>query len=98
LLAFQNFIYSNGKPENYIQCRKGLRQGDPLSPNLFILVADTLTRILSIADTNGCIQKVSSFRWPNDIVSLHYVDDTLLLVRGDARSLLSLKLLLHELR
>ena len=52
--------------------------------------------ILSLVGNNDCIQKVGFFPWPNDIVSLHYTDDTLLLVRGDARSLIYLKLLLYE--
>jgi len=39
---------------------------------------------------------VGSFPWPNDIVSLHYADDTFLLVLGDVISLISLKLILCE--
>ena len=62
---------------------------------LFILVADTLTRILSLAGKNSSIQKVGSFPWPNDLISLHYIDDTLFLVLGDDRSLICLKILLY---
>ena len=54
------------------------------------------TSPLTLADNNNCIQKVGSFPWPNDIVSLHYADDILLLVLGDIRFLISLKLLLYE--
>ena len=83
----------NRKPGNYIKCRRGLRQGDPLPPYLFILVTDTLTRILCLANDNESIQKVGSLPWQNDLVSLLYADDTLPLVPEDARSLTSLKLL-----
>ena len=85
----------NRKLGKYIQCRRELRQGDTLSPYRFILVADSLTKILSLVGKNGSIQKVSTFPWPNDLMGLHYADDTLLLVSGDARSLTYLKVLLY---
>ena len=59
-------------------------------------MADPLTRILSLAGTNDCIQKVGSFPWPNDIVSLYYADDAPLHVSGDTKSLICLKSLLYE--
>ena len=59
-------------------------------------MVDTLTCILSLVDKTGCNQKVGSFSWLNDLVSLYYTDDTLLLVPGDSRSLICLKLLLYE--
>ena len=59
-------------------------------------MADTLTRNLFLASGNGNIKKVGSLPWPNDLVSLYYVDDSLLLVLGDAESLITLKLLLYS--
>lgn len=40
-------ILLNGVPRLWISCRKGLQQGNPLSPYLFILVADLLQQLLS---------------------------------------------------
>ena len=39
---------------------------------------------------------MGSLPWPNDLVSLYYADDTLLLVSGDAKFLITLKLLLYS--
>lgn len=46
----------NGERGEYFRSYKGLRQGDPLSPLLFNLVADALDAILSAAKTNGVIR------------------------------------------
>jgi hypothetical protein len=42
-------VLLNGVPGKVIHCRRGVRQGDPLSPLLFVLAADLLQSILNKA-------------------------------------------------
>lgn len=68
----------NGCHGPWFECKRGVRQGDPISPYLFILVADVL-RVL--------IKQSGFIRHPIQqnlsCLVLQYADDTLLLVRSE---------------
>jgi retron-type reverse transcriptase len=51
-------ILINGRPNRNIKHAKGLRQGDPLSPLLFIIAIDPLQRIIEKAAQHGLLQPV----------------------------------------
>jgi len=57
---------------------KGLRQGDPLSPIMFNLVVDILTRMLKKAVAAGLIKGLGTDLVENVVASLQYADDTIL--------------------
>jgi hypothetical protein len=75
----------------YFQTRKGLRQGDPLSPMLFNIVADMLA-ILSERD--GQIEGVIPHLVDGGLSILQYADDTILSMEHDLEEAQNLKLIL----
>jgi hypothetical protein len=71
-------IRVNEENSPYFKTGKGLRQGDPLSPLWFNLVVDVFSRMLMKATSKWYITGFLSSLYPNGVVSLQYVDDTLL--------------------
>lgn len=82
-------VLLNGVPGPWINCKRGLRQGDPLSPYLFIIVADVLQCLVQRSCAHGDIQHPVDASLPCPV--LQYADDTLLLVRGDVSAIVALK-------
>jgi hypothetical protein len=52
-------VLLNDSPGEHIAHRRGLRQGDPLSPMLFILVMDVLGLLFSKVEEAGLLQQLS---------------------------------------
>ena len=50
----------NGRPWNELCLRKSVRQGDPLSPLLFVSVADVFTKMNQNAARAGLLQCLGS--------------------------------------
>jgi hypothetical protein len=63
---------------SYFQSYKGVKQGDPMSPLLFNIVVDCLTRLVLKAQRNGLVTGLISNLIPLGIAILHYADDTIL--------------------
>jgi hypothetical protein len=51
-------VLVNGQPTEGIRHARGLRQGDPLSPLLFILAIDPLQRIIEVAAQKGILEPI----------------------------------------
>ena len=70
---------------------RGLRQGDTLSPYLFILGNEVLMRIINKEVTDGNISKVKVSSTTPPISKLCYADDVILFCKAKASELVSLK-------
>lgn len=71
-------IMVNGEESSYFNARKGLREGDPLSPLLFNLVGDALSRMLAKASEKNLVSGLLEEFRPSGIITLQYADDTIL--------------------
>ncbi|WVZ50274.1 hypothetical protein U9M48_001546, partial [Paspalum notatum var. saurae] len=87
-------IKVNDQVGAYFQTKKGLRQGDPLSPLLFNIVVDMLAILLNRATTIGQISGVIPHLMDDGFSILHYADDMVIFLDHDLEQAKNLKLLL----
>ncbi|XP_019447216.1 PREDICTED: uncharacterized protein LOC109350434 [Lupinus angustifolius] len=89
-------IIVNGNSVGFFNCTREVRQGDPLSPLLFCLAEDVLSRgILKLVND----KKLSTIAGPNRMHSpshVLYVDDILIFCKGAKKELLCLKQLVLD--
>lgn len=89
LACVKTIFYSiviNGKPTVPFEAKKRLRQWDPISPFLFVLVMQYFGRILKILETTNGFKyhpKCAKLR----LIQLGFADDLLLFCRGDITSI-----------
>jgi hypothetical protein len=89
-------IAINGKSHGYFTCSRGVRQGDPLSPLLFCLAEDVLSRSISKLVTQGKLNQIKGSR--NFMVPSHslYADDILVFCKGNLSGIKALKSLFDQ--
>ena len=73
-------VLVNGSPARFFSTYQGLRQGDPLSPLLFILVMEALGHLLSKAVHGGLLEGFEVGSGPAALLVSHlfYADDALI--------------------
>jgi hypothetical protein len=87
-------IRVNDDTGRYFLTRKGLRQGDPLSPMLFNIVADMLAILIERAKSDGQIEGVIPHLVDGGLSILQYANDTTLFMEHDLEKARNLKLIL----
>eukprot|EP00253_Pinus_taeda_P010381 PITA_10381 len=87
-------VLINGAASSFFKGQRGLRQGCPLSPLLFLLVAEGLSRLISEAKRTGMIKglEVAANLF---ITHLLFVDDILLFTNGNLDEVKELKAILE---
>lgn len=85
-------ILINGESKGNFNSSRGLRQGDPLSPYLFLLVAEGLSHLISIANERGRLMGLVCSNGPK--ISHLFADDSLIFCRAAEEELVYLKNLL----
>jgi hypothetical protein len=72
-------VLLNGTPSGFFSSDQGLQQGDPLSPFLFVIVIEALSRMMAVTEAKGLVDGFSVGSRDNArmVVShLLFVDDT----------------------
>jgi hypothetical protein len=77
-------IVVNGNPVGCIKPSRGLRQGDPLSPYLFLICAEALSSMLTREENNGVITGVPTSKKGPRISHLFFADDNLLFCKANS--------------
>lgn len=96
LMSGSSSVLLNGTAGKEFKCLRGVRQGDPLSPLLFVLAADLSQTVVNRAWNTSVLKHPLSDSFGGDYPIIQYADDTLLILPGDARTLFNLKGLLRS--
>ena len=81
----------NAEESGSFKPTRGLRQGDPLSPYLFLLCTEGLNALLTHAEEIGTISSVKVCRDAPPITNLLFADDSLILMKANQRNAEALK-------
>lgn len=88
-------VILNGVPGKEFYCKRGVRQGDPLSSLLFVLAVDLLQSILNKAMSRKLVIPPLNVGSCPDFPVVQYADDTLIIMKTNPVHLFNLKALLN---
>ena len=88
-------ILVNGSPTRDFKCSKGLCQGDPLAPFLFLVVAEGLSGLMREASAKGYYKDYKVGNGSYAVSLLQYADDTIFFGDVDQRNVFTIKTILR---
>ncbi|CAL5444777.1 unnamed protein product [Camellia sinensis] len=89
-------VLLNGQPSDYFTPKAGLRQGDPLSPYLFIIVMQALSEGLAHFAHQGICKGIAISRHSPPISHLLFADDCFLFMHFKSEEVWFLQWLLND--
>ncbi|KAL5832113.1 hypothetical protein ACOSQ4_017467 [Xanthoceras sorbifolium] len=81
----------NGEVRGFLKPSRGLRQGDLLSPYLFLLCAEGLSSLLSAMERERAIHVIVCGRGGPSISHLFFADNSLLFLKAEANECLQVQ-------
>lgn len=88
-------IKLNGDVGNCFTASCGLRQGDPISPYLFILAAEGLSTLIHSAVNNGTLTGLQLARSCPSLSHLMFADDSMILTKASVDEVYTLQNILN---
>jgi len=90
-------VLVNGSPTGIFGSSRGLRQGDPLSPLLFVIVMEAFSKLFYVTVQRGFLSGFSVGSSSNGVINISHLlfaDDTLVFCGASPEHLLYLRMLL----
>lgn len=88
-------VLLNGVAGKDFKCKRGVRQGDPLSPLLFAIATDLLQSVINHEYVEGNLHPLFPQSMDTPFLVIQYADDAILIMQACDSQLLHLKEILH---
>ncbi|WMV28797.1 hypothetical protein MTR67_022182 [Solanum verrucosum] len=88
-------VLINGQFHGLFHSTRGVKQGDPISPTLFIIAAEVLSIGLNNLHKDDKFKGYGMPKWSPEINHLSYADDTILFCSGDRTSIIKMMRILR---